>query len=424
MILEDLTTPFGGRGLSYGMVKGHQYAENCPDKAEAGKWQILRDLTIARHHFAISDRAVTVLSALLSFFPDDLLTAREDLLVFPSNAELMRRAHGISEATLRRSLHQLVESGLLLRRDSPNGKRYARRHADGTIAKAFGFDLKPLLGRALEIRHASADIRAQKQAYVALREDVTLLRRDIRKLLALAMEDGLTPAWAAITARFLPLDGSSNRGATATELQDLQRDLQQVRAEATKLLKMNDLSEIMNGNDLQNERHKHESNQTPPSDFELADEILNRGDPEANPSEAAVDGSEDFAPVGAAGILRARRKTDAAPPTRKPGRSKVPLDLVLRACPDIRGYAKQDIRSWHDLAAAAALVRSVLGVSPDAWAEAEASMGIENAATTIAFILQKAEQIRSPGGYLRSLSERAQNGGYSPAPVIEALLRH
>ena len=55
----------------------------------------------------------------------------------------------MSEPTLRRHLAALVEAGLIIRRDSPNGKRYARR-VDEEVAQAFGFDLAPLVARAAE----------------------------------------------------------------------------------------------------------------------------------------------------------------------------------------------------------------------------------------------------------------------------------
>ena len=424
MNVDALTTPFGARGLSAAMLRAHDLAENCPEKAAIGKWLILRDLTVARHRFALSDRAVTVLSALLSFFPDDDLSGDTDLLVFPSNAELMRRAHGISEATLRRCLQQLVEAGLVLRRDSPNGKRYARRNADGSIGKAFGFDLKPLLAQAPAIQAASAAIRAEARAITELREQVTLLRRDIRKLVAFTFDGEVSADWAMLLTAFRPLDGASNRGLGLPELTALRNELVGVRLQALKLLKTNNNSENMDGNDRQTERHKHDSNQTPFSDLELADENSKGGEPTDRMSGSEDATAEFDKPVGADGVARARRRSADASAGQPPRRAKIPLDLVLRACPDIRDYAKHEIRNWGDLQAAAALVRSVLGVSPDAWAEAEAIMGPDNAAATLAAILQRAGQIRSPGGYLRSLSERAANGGYSPAPAIAALLRH
>ncbi|MCE8456500.1 replication initiation protein RepC, partial [Rhodovulum sulfidophilum] len=101
----------------------------------------------------------------------------------------------------------------------------------------------------------------------------------------------------------------------------------------------------------------------------------------------------------------------------------LPLALVLKACPDILDYASSPPRHWHELVALAGFVRGMMGISPDAWAEAERAMGAETAAITVAAILQRVSEIQSPGGYLRALSRKAAQGGFSPGPMVMALLR-
>ena len=96
---------------------------------------------------------------------------------------------------------------------------------------------------------------------------------------------------------------------------------------------------------------------------------------------------------------------------------------MLEACPDILMYARNGIATWRDLLGTANLVRSSLGISPSAWAEAEEVMGGEGAAVTLAAILQRAEMIQSPGGYLRNLTEKAKAGKFSPWPMLLALWR-
>ncbi len=109
-------------------------------------------------------------------------------MVFPSNRALVIRTRGMAEATLRRHLAALVESGLIIRRDSPNGKRYCRRGPAGSISQAFGFDLIPLVARADEFARLAAAVRADASARRLARERVTLLRRDCVKSIA-AVED-------------------------------------------------------------------------------------------------------------------------------------------------------------------------------------------------------------------------------------------
>ncbi|RZU96869.1 replication protein C-like, partial [Phyllobacterium myrsinacearum] len=101
----------------------------------------------------------------------------------------------------------------------------------------------------------------------------------------------------------------------------------------------------------------------------------------------------------------------------------VPLGLVRQACPDIAAYAKNGLASWSELMGAAIVVRSMLGVSPSAYEEACAVLGQENAAIAVACILQRAGQINSAGGYLRSLTDKAAKGEFSVWPMLLAQLR-
>ena len=50
-------------------------------------------------------------------------------------------------------------------------------------------------------------------------------------------------------------------------------------------------------------------------------------------------------------------------------------------------------------------------------------MGDAEAAVTTPAILQRAQDIRSPGGYSRGLTEKAAAGGFSTGPMIMALMR-
>ena len=98
--------------------------------------------------------------------------------------------------------------------------------------------------------------------------------------------------------------------------------------------------------------------------------------------------------------------------------------MVLQACPDIVDYGKgSEISCWRDLIDAAAIVRSAIGVSPDAWKQALEVLGEHDASIVIAAILQRGDEIKSAGGYLRVLTGKARAGEFSLGPVLMALLR-
>lgn len=72
---------------------------------------------------------------------------------------------------------------------------------------------------------------------------------------------------------------------------------------------------------------------------------------------------------------------------------------------------------------AAIVVRTMLSVSTDAYDDACAVLGHENTATVIACILERADRISSPGGYLRDLTRRARSQSFSIGPMVGALSR-
>ena len=154
---------------------------------------LFRAICTAKLRLGVTDRALSVLNALLTFYPETTLSG-DDLIVFPSNAQLSLRAHGMTPATLRRHLAVLVDAGLVVRRDSPNGKRYVRRDAQGDIETAFGFDLSPLVARADEIEALAAAVAAEDRALKLARERITLCRRDIAKMIEAAVEEDVRSA--------------------------------------------------------------------------------------------------------------------------------------------------------------------------------------------------------------------------------------
>ena len=92
---------------------------------------------------------------------------------------------------MRRHLAVLVDAGVIIRRDSPNGKRYARKGSDGSFSQAFGFDLSPLVARAAEFEGLAEEVQAEERELRYVRERITLARRDIVKIIATGIEEGV-----------------------------------------------------------------------------------------------------------------------------------------------------------------------------------------------------------------------------------------
>ena len=254
------TTPFGRRPLSLAMVAAQTAAKACPDNAAAQKWHVFRNITEAKAELRLSDRSLAVLGALLTFHPETALTPGPDLVVFPSNRELAIRAHGPAPTTLRRALAQLVEAGIVIRRDSPNGKRYARRGDGGQVEQAFGFDLAPLISRAAEFARLADGVRADAKARTLLREEISLHRRDISKTLEIAVDESFPGPWGDLIDRFQQLGGMPPRSASRDLLEHVARELRAVRLEVDKWLTSATESENTNVNESHCGRHHQNSN--------------------------------------------------------------------------------------------------------------------------------------------------------------------
>ena len=390
----NVTTPFGRRPAKLALVKGQFEAARNQDARPVDKWRVFRDACEARETLGLQDRALAVLDALLSFYPEKELSVEQGLVVFPSNQQLSLRAHGIAGTTLRRHLAALVEAGLIQRRDSPNGKRYVHRDGAGEIEAAYGFDLSPLVVRAEELAQRAQDVVAERRRYKLGREALTICRRDVRKLISAAIEEGAEGDWTAIEAIYVDLVSRLPRHPSRADIEIVLNEMSVLREEILNQLEIQLKTQKTDGNDVQDGCHIQNSKP----------ESLN----ELEPSSEKEQG------VTVATNQKPKRETLTA----------FPLGMVLRACPQIADYSPDGkVERWRDLMAAAVVVRSMLGVSPSAYQLACEVMGPENAATAIACILERAGHINSAGGYLRDLTRRAEQGEFSLGPMLMALLR-
>jgi replication initiation protein RepC len=410
--------------MSLGMLASQQLAETIEPGMKRSKWKLFRAICEARPALGVTDRALTVLDALLTFYPDDEISEEKGLIVFPSNAQLSLRARGMTPATLRRHLGVLVEAGLILRKDSPNGKRYARRDRAGTVGEAFGFSVAPLLARAVEIENLAAQAVADRELLRAIRERLTICRRDISKLVATALEEQVSGDWEGISVMFRTLLARIPRVATAEELAPLVDEMGLLRAEIVNLLERQIKTQKIDANESQIEQHKQNSN--PKSTYELEPSFETKQGERAvadlEPNAGPPDEQRLKQPKPSGGM--SNKAGGSADPGAGHSLKSFPLGLVLQACPGILDYGPGGtIGNWRDLMSAAVVVRSMLGVSPSAYEEACSGMGPENAATVIACILERGGHINSPGGYLRDLTRRTERGEFAIGPMLMALVR-
>ncbi|WP_157016758.1 plasmid replication protein RepC [Mesorhizobium xinjiangense] len=390
------TTPFGRRSMTLGMITSQLVAKSVPEDASVQKWKVFQSIREARDLLGATDRSLAILNALLSFHPEAELSGSGELIVWPSNEQLAARANGMPPTTLRRHLAVLVDCGLVIRRDSPNGKRFARKGRGGQIEQAYGFDLSPIVARAEEFAELAESIKTEKKAFRVAKERLTLLRRDVVKLIEAGIEERVPGNWGRVQQTYQAIIGRLPRTAPRQLVDDICTDLHGLYTEIREVLETFAETQNMDANESHSDRHIQNSN--PDSQFE---------------SESGFRAKKEEGGTAA--------ETDNV---RSLPKRELPLGIVLDACPNLRDLAQGgDIRHWRDFLATAELARPMLAISPSAWREACDVMGEQHAAITLAAIYQRTDQINSSGGYLRSLTDKAREGKFSAWPMIMALLR-
>jgi len=169
----------GGRRLEYAAVVAGRLA------LEEGRKVTRKELSEAARHAAEANdlRATTraILSELAGCWGQQD-HALDRLIVWPSNEWLMKRT-GIKERTIRNAIRELIAKGIIVAKDSANGKRYAQ-WKDGVVVEAFGFDLTPLYARRgewLAIKRAKDEQAAECRTQWNL---ITIARRAVAEALA------------------------------------------------------------------------------------------------------------------------------------------------------------------------------------------------------------------------------------------------
>ncbi|GLS35253.1 replication initiation protein [Mesorhizobium tianshanense] len=383
--------------MTLGHIASQMTAKAVSPDAVAHKWQVFQDIKDARVALGATDRALAILDALLSFHPDTALYADGELIVWPSNEQLIRRANGMPPTTLRRHLAVLVECGLIIRRDSPNGKRFARKGQGGEIEQAYGFDISPIVARAEEFKDLAEAVRSEKKAFRLVKERLTICRRDIVKMIDAGIEEGVPANWGRVQQAYQAIVGQIPRTAPRQTFEAIAEELEGLWAEVREALESFVKTQKVDANESRNGRHIQ--NSKPDSKFESENGLGNKD--EAGGNVADTDN------------------------VRSLPKRELPLGIVLDACPNMLWLVKGGggIRNWRDFLAAAEVARPSMGISPSAWEEARTALGEQQAAITIAAIYQRQDQINSAGGYLRSLTDRAKAGKFSVWPMVMALLR-
>jgi replication initiation protein RepC len=265
--------------------------------------------------------------------------------------------------------------------DSPTGRRWGHRDAKtGKIIEAYGFDLSPIGLRHAEFVAVAECAAAEERERAALRR-LTIARKAIQQITETALEHRLADRdWQYWLAEALTLVLTIRDDPPLEGLQAVVAELDQRRADGEAAL-----------------RAAFDSRQNTSAGAIECTPITTTTQPEADNSATSNDDSEQSS---SGRLLRAFTTAVSCRHAK----------IRPQRLHELKPYIHTASPNWTDIVEAANWLRQQLGISRPAWIDACQAMGRYQAATAVAVIAAKHETIRSPGGYLRGMINRAHNG--------------
>ena len=332
------------------------------DNAKPDRFSLMGVLTLAAEQLGLGPSVIATVNTLLSCLPPK----REHDVVFASNATLVLRRNGISDRTLRRHIAELVAAGLLVRVDSPNGKRYSKRDTNSGTALRFGLNLAPLFA-AYGTLQGIADHHRREI------ERLAYLRTKIRALLA----DIDLPAHIAAEARHL-----LRRKVSVDTLERCIETLEIIRADAiTNIVETTLTDNELSGRHGQNVRHQQKSGK------EIIEEDT------ATTEQRAEHGNG------------------------------ISLHSLTAACPEATSFLPTPLTSTNDVISHARRLAPMLGIDDHCYEAAVHNLGHLGTALSIWGLLERQTNIMRFGAYFRSVTSGRHLASFNPFDLIERLIR-
>ncbi len=348
----------------------------APIRSQNGK-VLSADNTIPERHIIVATirnaapllgltaTVITTLDAMLSC----LAPKRNHHTVFASNATLTFRRNGISDRTLRRHAATLQEMGLLVRRDSPNGKRFTKHSKQEGKALRFGFDLTPLFDRLYEI----ADMAAKA---LREREQIAYIRAKIRVAANSLIQDDPDSRTGHDTLRIL------RRKLSLADCEQLFDQLSTIIEAEGATDQTCYQTPQMAANDGQFVRHHHRS------------------------TKEDID-------INATGETQGTKNSTIE--------KNITVPELLAACPEAAGFSLRKIETVQDVVDHARTLAPMIGINSQTYEAAQARLGPLKTAATVWAILQFHDKITSVGAYFRSITTGSRSQDYSVEKLVRRL---
>jgi replication initiation protein RepC len=418
--LSSAARPSGLRRITLPMLNTMQAADAFVGASDLLPGQVLAAFKAAAPFMGLRVNIAHAIDWLFKFtLPLDWEPGARPI-VWPSAAE-QQAACGLSSAQVKCLNRQLAELGLVIMRDSPNGKRYGRpmQGRTGPIVEACGFDLSPLAFRMAEFRVIAAEGRARKDRMKALRRRASIARNCFRQVLAAAVEAAVGFDFGTWQLQAAPLSRGladiTDEGILAMAVAGLER----IRDEAREALQQcpsgyaavfHPVETSPKGSD--NQPHITTTNES----LNPSDTVVVRG--EGNDEQRRWIGPQAGTPRAQQkpAAVSERCRADIAVRPHEATRESAVLNMtpeeLTRLAPKLRPYLPRASATWRDIVDAADWLRGDLGISKSLWGEACLTLGRERAAVAVAVVSAKPDgHFRSgPGAYFFGMVRRAKTG--------------
>lgn len=386
-------TAVGPSGMTTTGVSRQKLVQSqASESLRVNRWEILRNISKAGKILGLKSGVLETLDAIMSFHRGDDLVLGHRLIVFASNKKICVRAKGKGESTVRGHIAALVKAGIISRVSSPNNKRYARLGAGKEVIGAFGLDLSLMVVRGEEFAARAKQIDDEELRRKFFKDELSNVLRELKTIIAQAVAADATDDWERINARIAALPRRLS-SLTVFQLEEMIAEMQQIRLEVDNILINVRNSEQSGANAIEIERHIQET------------KIVSLYE-------------EDSAGENAHGL-----DIEQSPVISKKLSGNIALDQLARVFPSIADYGTSGkISCQRELLDAADRARLALGISGQGYRRACRLIGQGDAAATIAYILDRAIHVKSPGAYLNDLTNKYVLGEYSAADTIGTLL--
>ena len=418
--------PSGLRRLSLAMLATERTGETftgLPEKSTPGR--VLAAFKAAAPALGYGPRVIHAIDWLFSFTQPQDWTAGQKPIVWPS-AGLQQEALSLGVTQAKALNRYLVEIGLVTMRDSPNGKRYGKRDAQGRIVEAYGFYLSPLAARLAEFQAVAEHARAERECLRHLRRRATIARKGIDQVLETAAELGFTePEWRQLgdEARALArvLRKVENPDEMAIGVASLERRHREAREglESATFQVEESSSKGVGSDPLGSENRPHQYNYKSNLNSKKNTVIAHEG------CKSGGELPSHPAPIVPAETAKARQEQQTAKPPRIDAGPVLRLttDELVSLAPRLRPYLRTASPTWPEIVDAADWLRNDLGVSKSLWGDACLAMGREQAAIAVAIVSAKPAEhfTTTPGGYFNGMVARAKAGTLNLSRTIWGL---